>query len=127
MKTLFAATCLTLLSLGCTQGSGLVNGYLRPALEDYRTVRVLGRLPKDAETIVTIKASSDSGFSRERSLDHAINELKKKAARLGANAVVITSRKSPIQMGTAQTSGGGLVVTNNEKEVVRGIAIWIES
>lgn len=126
MKALIAATCLVILSLGCTQGPGLVTGYVRPPLEDYRNVRVLGRLPKDAETIAAIKASSDSGFSRERTLDHAINELKKKAARLGANAIVITSRKSPIQMGTAQTSGGGLVVTNNETEVVRGIAIWID-
>jgi uncharacterized protein YbjQ (UPF0145 family) len=87
---------------------------------------VLGRLPKNAETIASVKASSDSGFSRERNLDHAINELKKKAARLGANALVITGRNSLIQMGTAQTSGGGLVVTNNEREVVSAIAVWIE-
>ena len=89
-------------------------------------MRVLGRLPKNAETIASVKASSDSGFSRERNLDHAINELKKKAARLGANALVVTRRSSPIQMGTAQTSGGGLVVTNNEREVVSAIAVWIE-
>ena len=89
-------------------------------------MRVLGRLPKNAETIASVKASSDSGFSRERNLDHAINELKKKAARLGANALVITRRKSPIQMGTAQTYGGGLVVTNNEREVISAIAVWIE-
>lgn len=89
-------------------------------------MRVLGRLPKNAETIASVKASSDSGFSRERNLDHAINELKKKAARLGANAVVITRRNSPSQIGTAQTSGGGLVITNNEREALSGIAVWID-
>jgi uncharacterized protein YbjQ (UPF0145 family) len=73
-----------------------------------------------------VKASSDSGFSRERNLDHTINELKKKAARLGANAIVITQRDSPSHMGTAQTSGGGLVVTNNERERLKAIAIWID-
>ena len=126
MKVLLAIIFLVIVSVGCTSGPGLVTGYVRPAIEDYRTVRVLGRLPKNAETIASVKASSDSGFSRERNLDHAINELKKKAARLGANALVVTRRNSPIQMGTAQTSGGGLVVTNNEREVVSAIAVWIE-
>ena len=114
------------LLMGCTSGPGLTTGYVRPPLEDYRTVRILSRLPQDAEVIASVKASSDSGFSRERNLDYTINQLKKKAARLGANALVITGRNSPIQMGTAQTSGGGLVVTNNEREVVKGIAIWID-
>lgn len=105
---------------------GLTRGYVRPPIEDYRTVRVLGRMPKDAEAIASVRASSDSGFARERNLDHAINELKRKAARLGANAVVITRRNSLSQIGTAQTSGGGLLITNNDSETLRGIAIWID-
>ena len=105
---------------------GLTRGYVRPPIEDYRTVRVLGRMPKDAEAIASVRASSDSGFARERNLDHAINELKRKAARLGANAVVITRRNSPSQIGTAQTSGGGLIVANNERQIIKGIAIWLE-
>ena len=117
---------LVLLTTGCTMDLGLTKGYLRPPLEDYKTVLVLGRMPKGAEAIATVRASSDSGFARERNLDHAMNELKRKAARLGANAVVITRRNSPSQIGTAQTSGGGLVITNNESEELSGIAIWIE-
>lgn len=125
-KTLIQILGISILTIGCTSGPGLVKGYTRPPIEDYRTVRVLGRLPQGAETIAAVKASSDSGFSRERNLDHTINELKKKAARLGANAIVITQRDSPSQMGTAQTSGGGLVVTNNERERLKAIAIWID-
>lgn len=117
---------LVLLTTGCTMDLGLTKGYLRPPIEDYKTVLVLGRMPKGAEAIATVRASSDSGFARERNLDHAMNELKRKAARLGANAVVITRRNSPSQIGTAQTSGGGLVITNNESEELSGIAIWIE-
>ena len=117
---------LFLLTPACTADLGLTKGYLRPPIEDYKTVRVLGRMPKGAEAIATVRASSDSGFARERNLDHTMNELKRKAARLGANAVVITRRNSPSQIGTAQTSGGGLVITNNESEALSGIAIWIE-
>ena len=117
---------LVLLTAGCTMDLGLTKGYLRQPVEDYKTVRVLGRMPKGAEAIATVRASSDSGFARERNLDHTINELKRKAARLGGNAVVITRRNSPSQIGTAQTSGGGLVITNNESEALSGIAIWIE-
>lgn len=117
---------LVLLTPGCTLDLGLTKGYLRPPIEDYKTVRVLGRMPTGAEAIATVRASSDSGFARERNLDHAMNELKRKAARLGANAVVVTRRNSPSQIGTAQTSGGGLVITNNESESLSGIAIWID-
>lgn len=117
---------LVLLTPACKMDLGLTEGYLRPPIEDYKTVRVLGRMPKDAEAIATVRASSDSGFARERNLEHTINELKRKAARLGANAVVITRRNSPSHIGTAQTSGGGLVVTNNESEALSGIAIWID-
>ena len=117
---------LVLLTPSCTMDLGLTKGYLRPPIEDYKSVRVLDRMPKGAEAIATVRASSDSGFARERNLDHTINELKRKAARLGANAVVITRRNSPSQIGTVQTSGGGLVITNNESEALSGIAIWIE-
>ena len=117
---------LVLLTPACTVDLGLMKGYLRPPIEDYKTVRVLGRMPKGAEAIATVRASSDSGFARERNLDHTMNELKRKAARLGANAVVITRRNSPSQIGTAQTSGGGLVITNNESETLSGIAVWID-
>lgn len=117
---------LVLLTPGCTLDLGLTKGYLRPPIEDYKTIRVLGRMPTGAEAIATVRASSDSGFARERNLDHAMNELKRKAARLGANAVVVTRRNSPSQIGTAQTSGGGLVITNNESESLSGIAIWID-
>ena len=117
---------LALLTSSCTVDFGLKKGYLRPPIEDYKSVRVLGRMPKGAEAIATVRASSDSGFARERNLEHTMNELKRKAARLGANAVVITRRNSPSQIGTAQTSGGGLVITNNESEALSGIAVWID-
>jgi len=128
LKLAAALIFLTLVFLtpGCTLDFGLTKGYLRPPIEDYKTVRVLGRMPKGAEAIATVRASSDSGFARERNLDHTMNELKRKAARLGANAIVITRRSSPSQIGTAETSGGGLVITNNESESLSGIAIWVD-
>ena len=67
---------LVLLTPACTLDLGLTKGYLRPPIEDYKTVRVLGRMPKGAEAIATVRASSDSGFARERNLDHTMNELK---------------------------------------------------
>jgi hypothetical protein len=74
---------LVLLTPACTMDLGLTKGYLRPPIEDYKTVRVLGRMPKGAEAIATVRASSDSGFARERNLDHAMNELKKKSSASG--------------------------------------------
>ena len=47
-------------------------------------------MPAGAEEIAIVKASSDAGLTQHGSLDYAVEELKKQAARVGANGVVIT-------------------------------------
>lgn len=117
---------LTALLQGCASDPMHTTGERRPTIADYKTVRVLSTVPLGAQRIAVVKASSDSGFSRRRDLDHAVGELKKRAAKVGANALVITRRATSAEMGTASTSGGGTIVTSNEVEFVRGIAIWVD-
>lgn len=73
---------------GCASGSALVTGQIRPAIEDHTIVRILTQMPDGAEEIALVKASSDSGWTQQGSLDYATDELKRQAARVGANAVV---------------------------------------
>ena len=69
-----------------------MTGQVRTAIEDHSTIQILNTMPAGAEEIAIVKASSDSGWTEQGSLDYAVEELKKQAAKLGANAAVITGR-----------------------------------
>jgi len=124
-------TCLLLLVsavvfTGCASGSALVTGQTRPAIDDHTTVRILNKMPEDAEEIAVLKASSDSGWTQQASLDYAVDELKKQAAKVGANAVVLTGRDTSSQVAGVPAYGGGTIVSSSEVEVVQGIAVWVD-
>lgn len=124
-------TCPLLLVLaaaiaGCASGSALVTGQTRPAIEDHMTVRILTEMPDGAEEIAIVKASSDSGWTQQDSLDYAVGELKKQAAMVGANAVVLTGRDTTSQTVGVPVYGGGTIVSSSEVEIVQGIAVWVD-
>ena len=116
----------SLLLAGCASGSALVTGPTRPAIEDHTTVSILTKMPDGAEEIAIVKASSDSGLTQQGSLDYAVDELKKQAAKVGANAVVLTGRDTSSQTVGVPVYGGGTVVSSSEVEIVQGIAIWVD-
>ena len=119
---LFIAAVLT----GCASGSALVTGQTRSAIEDYTAVRILTEMPEGAEEIAIVKSSSDSGLTQQGSLDYAVNELKKQAAKVGANAVVLTGRDTSSQTVGVPVYGGGTIVSSSEVENVQGIAVWVD-
>jgi len=83
-------------------------------------------MPDGAEEIAIVKASSDSGLTQQASLDYAVDELKRQAAKVGANAVVLTGRDTSSEAVGAPVYGGGTVVSSSEVEIVQGIAIWVD-
>ena len=124
---IFLATVLT----GCASGSALVTGDTRNPIEDHQTVRILTEMPSGAIEIARVKASSEMGWTQQGSLDYAVEELKKQAAKVGANAIVITNTEtSKGIMGIPSVAGGGTSGTSiytTESEVVQGVAIWISN
>ena len=118
-------TLLAVVVAGCASGSALVIGQTRPAIEDHTTVSILTEMPEGAEDIAIVKASSDSGWTQQDSLDYAVDELKKQAAKVGANAVVLTGRDTSSQVFGVPVYGGGTVVGSSEVEIVQGIAVWV--
>ena len=111
---------------GCASGSALVTGQTRPAIEDHTTVSILTEMPEGAERIAIVKASSDSGWTQQGSLDYAVDELKRQAAKVGANAVVLTGRDTSSQTVGVPAYGGGTTISSSEVEIVQGIAIWAD-
>jgi hypothetical protein len=111
---------------GCASGSALVTGQARPAIEDYTTITILTEMPDGAEQIAIVQASSNSGWTQQGKLDHAVEELRQQAAKIGANAVVVTGRDTSTQVTGVPVYGGGTVVTSSKTEIVEGVAVWIE-
>ena len=102
---------VTTILIGCASGSALVTGQVRPAIEDIDTVAILTEMPESAEQIALVKGFSDSGITQQRKLDTAVAALKEQAAKLGANAVVITDLDTKAETRT---------------EIVEGIAVYLE-
>ena len=125
MKFVLVAVASVFLA-GCASGSALVTGQTRPAIEDHTTISILTKMPNGAEEIAIVKASSDSGLTQQASLDYAVDELKRQAAKVGANAVVLTDRETSSQTVGVPVYGGGTVVSSSEVEIVQGIAIGVD-
>lgn len=119
-------TFIAAVLVGCASGSALVTGKARPPIEDFTTVTILTEMPDGVEQIAIVKASSDSGWSQQQSLDYAVEELKKQAAKVGANAVVLTGRDTSSEVVGVPVYGGGTVVSSSETEIVQGIAVYVK-
>ena len=111
--------------VGCATGSALVTGQARTAIEDHLSVKVLTQMPVGAEEIAIVKASSDAGWTEQGSLDYAVEELKKQAAKLGANAVVITGRDSSSEVYSVPVYNSFPITGSSSTEIVQGVAIWV--
>jgi hypothetical protein len=101
----------------CASGSAIVTGAKRPpiALEQ---VKLYLEQPADFEVIGLVTASSDAGWTDQGSVDYAVRELKKQAAALGANGLLLSS-----SIGSDTTMVGNIPVTS---KTVQGKAIFVK-
>jgi len=127
-KRFKSALLLALLATlaGCASGSALVTGQARPPVEDHTSISILTEMPGDAELIAIVKASSDSGWTQQGSLNYAVDELKKQAAKVGANAVVLGNRETSTHTLGVPAEDGGTFISSSEMEIVQGKAIWVD-
>jgi len=85
---LFATSSLVIGA--CASGSAMVTGAERTPISADQ-VQLYVEPPVDFEVIGIVNASSDAGWTDQGSMDHAVRELMKQAAKLGANGVLIVS------------------------------------
>lgn len=114
-----------IITLGCAIGSSssIITGNKRPSI-DPRLVKIYLKEPRNFEVIGIVKASSSPGWTEQGAIDHAISNLKKEAARMGANGVVLSTtgtKTTPIVGGSS-----GVIWTAPIEEVyISGIAIYV--
>jgi len=97
MTRLLLRLVIAISLVGCTTGSELLTP-VYPAIEDHTTVRILTEMPEGAEQIAVLKATSGWGNQQQfretyivglKRRAAAVEDLQRRAAKLGANAVVL--------------------------------------
>jgi hypothetical protein len=124
MKTLISLLIILSLS-ACASGSAIVTGYTRQPIE-FNLVKLYLEEPTQFEVIGIVNASSDAGFTEQGSMDYAIEELKKQAAKLGANGVLLTTT-GQTQSTSVGSYGNGLIFSiPTTTKTVSGKAIYVK-
>ena len=97
---------------GCSTSSHVLVGTPRPPIAP-ESVRIYLQLPEKYEEIATLSANSRGSLAitGQQNMDKAIERLKREAARLGANGVVLQTmqdrQSASIGGGGGNTSYGG--------------------
>ena len=120
---------------GCAtiNGSSIITGDVRPEISPSE-VKVYVDPPPQYETIGIVEASCEIGSSRQKAQDRVIEDLKKLAAKIGANGVLLTSTGTQptgstcgFAVGTSFGNVGFGVGSGNtgEKIIGQGRAIYV--
>ena len=133
LRPLLGTVLLALVLTGCASSSRVLTGQPRPAI-DPALVQVYSTPPAGSIEIAQIEATSAAGFGTQGQADAAVARLKREAAALGANGVVLIgvgNQRAPVSVGLGGGSYGshggvglGVGVPATQKNAA-GVAIWV--
>ena len=115
---------------GCATGTTLVTGVKRDAT-NFEQVKIYHTPPANYEVIAVVKASADTGWSDQEILDMAVEEVKKQAAKVGANGIILEKmgKESAGSYGNffSDGYGGGFFVGGESyTQSISGTAIYVK-
>jgi hypothetical protein len=113
---------LLFLLYGCAATYVLVGTPRAPI--DPSQVTIYLSTPDDAEEIAIIEAPNQGGFTDQGKVDSAVASLKRTAAALGANGVVLRGIGTESTSGIAQTVGTTAIYGGARHKTVTGVAIF---
>ena len=128
-----AAAAVLLLVAGCASTSRVMLGQARAPI-DPAQVQVYSTPPAGSVEIAQLESSSAVGFGTQGQTDAAVARLKRDAAALGANGVILMgvgSSGSPVGMsvgagsyGRHSAGGIGIGIPTTQKKAA-GVAIYV--
>jgi hypothetical protein len=133
MKTgisFLAVVACSLAINGCATGAALVTGQKRPPI-DPSQVRIYSSPPQKYQEVAIISANSywSWAWNEQAKMDTATRELRVKAAKLGANGVVVKNLgNAAISAGGLGTGAGALALgaaSINNMTTLDGVAIYV--
>jgi hypothetical protein len=130
-----AAALMCLLVVGCAASSHVLVGTARPPISPDQ-VKIFLQPPPRYTEIATVDANSRGTpvFTDQRKMDRAIGRLRKEAAKLGANGILLEGtsdeHSAEIGLGTGSASGNSAFGIGTSFGIVikkaSGIAIYVE-
>lgn len=108
----------------CASGSHIITGTVRAPI-DFKLVKLYADEPEAYETIGIVKASSDAGWTEQGSQDYAVEELKKQAAKIGANGVLLLSSGQATSAIVGTNPNGGSYAIPVSAQTITGKAIYV--
>ena len=114
----------------CASGTTLVTGTKRTAT-NFEQVKIYQVPPANYEVIARVEASSEMGLTDQQSLDFALEEVKKQAAKVGANGVILNAvgKESTGGFGNFFSNGygGGFFVGGDSyAQKISGTAVYVK-
>ncbi|NIK41706.1 outer membrane murein-binding lipoprotein Lpp [Xanthomonas arboricola] len=132
-KQVVIAAALAMLLAGCASSSKVMLGQARAPI-DPAQVQVYSNAPVGSVEIAQLESTSAAGFGTQGQTDAAVQRLKREAAKLGANGVVIVGVGSERSGGGLSVGGGsyggrvggglGIDIPTTQKRAA-GMAIWV--
>lgn len=128
-----ALAAILLVAAGCASTSKVMLGRARAPI-DPALVQIYSTPPAGSQEIAQLESASAVGFGTQGQTDAAVARLKREAAALGANGVVLMgvgSSGSPVGMsvgagtfGSHVGGGVGIGIPTTQKRAA-GVAIWV--
>jgi hypothetical protein len=115
---------LIIIVSSCASGSTIVTGKQKDAISPTE-VQIYFEPPSKYETIGLVEATSTIEFSRQAAQDRVINELKSRAAKIGANGILLQEVGSRSGGTSGFHSGGVFFATTSEKMSAQALAIFV--
>lgn len=115
---------LVLAIAGCASGSSIVTGAKRAPVAP-ESVKIYLQPPPIFEVIGLVNASSDAGWTEQGSMDYAIEELKKQAAKVGANGVLLVSTADRTSTMIGSMGAGLVYAVPVTTKSIQGRAIFV--
>jgi hypothetical protein len=123
--TLIFGIALSAMLSSCTStGSAVVTGKVRPAIPKEQ-VQVYLEAPASYEIIGLVESIGYAGMTDQSRMNRAIEELKARAGRIGANGVLLESTGNATGATVGSINNGFLVAGNPRHKTATGKAIWV--
>ena len=120
----FIVFLISVLIISCATGSVIITGETRPAIDPIE-VKVYLDPPTKFETIGIVEAKSDVEFSRQTAQDRVLVELKSRAAKIGANGVLLINTSSQTSNSVGVFSNGFMYFGSSDTILGQGKAIFV--
>lgn len=119
---------LILLALASCTSTHIITGTVRPAI-DPSAVKVYSHPPPQYEEVALLTASSRGSwaFTSQQKMNEVVDDLKKEAAKLGANGVLVSglgSEQTPVLAYDA--SGKQTYYGNAHHKTGQAVAIYVK-